>query len=278
MPGARPDFFGKALAGDADAISFDLEDAVPADGKVEARGRVAECVASDAARASGKTIIVRVNAPDSPHFADDVAALAVAGVDLINLPKIGDATMLVAAAETVAAAARAHGRAECPGLLVNIETPGAMARAASIGAAHPAVAGLQVGLNDLFASLGMDRRQPNNAHAALFAIRMAAGEAAVFAYDGAWPDVTDEAGFRAEAQMALSLGYLGKSCIHPRQVSLANEIFGRGSALADARRVVEAAAEAAAAGRGAFLLDGRMIDQPHIAAAEAIVAAAEKGQ
>lgn len=276
VPGARPDFFAKALASDADAISFDLEDSVPEDGKADARARVTECVASDAARAAGKTIIVRVNGPDTPHFAADLDALAVGGVDVINLPKIDDAAAMIAAAEAVANATRTNGREQAIGLLVNIETPVALARAAEIAGAHPAVAGLQVGLNDLFAPLGITRRDPRHVHAALFAIRMAAGEAGVFAYDGAWPDVTDDAGFRAEAAMALSLGYLGKSCIHPRQVALANEAFARTATIEEARRIVTAAGEAAATGRGAFMLDGRMIDRPAIAAAEAVLAAEGK--
>ena len=273
VPGARPDFFAKALAGDADAISFDLEDSVPDDGKADARARVAEYIAADATRASGKTIIVRVNGIDSPHFRNDLMALAIPGVDIINLPKIDDATTMIAAAEAVAAAALANGHDRPIGLLVNIETPRALARAAGIAAAHPAVAGLQVGLNDLFAPLGITRREPAHVHAALFAIRMAAGEAGVFAYDGAWPDVADDAGFRAEAAVALSLGYVGKSCIHPRQVALANEIFARAATLDEARRMVAAAEAAAMTGRGAFLLDGRMIDRPAIAAAEALLAA-----
>lgn len=272
VPGARPDFFEKALAGAADAISFDLEDSVPADGKADARARVAQCVASDAARGSGKTIIVRVNAADTQHFAADLAALALAGVNLINVPKTDDAASARAAAEAVAAAAHANGLDAPPGLLMNIETPRGLSRAADIASAHPAILGLQVGLNDLFQPLGI-ARTPANVHAALWTIRLGAGEGGAFAYDGAWPDVGDEAGFRAEAELARDLGYRGKSCIHPKQVALANAVFGRGmSALAEARRLVSAARAAAAQGRGAFLLDGKMVDRPMVARAEALLA------
>ncbi len=278
VPGARPDLFAKALAGDADAISFDLEDSVPTDGKSAARARVAECVASDAARGSGKTIIVRVNGAATPWFADDLAAVAVAGVDLINLPKIDDAGEARAAAEAVAAAAHARGLETAAGLLMNVETPRGLARAGEIAAAHPAIRGLQAGLNDLFQPLGI-ARTPANVHAALWQIRFGAGEGNAFAYDGAWPDVTDEAGFRAEAELARDLGFLGKSCIHPKQVALANAIFGHGAAaLAEARRIVAAARDAAADGRGAFLLDGKMVDRPMVARAEALLAAEDSGE
>lgn len=279
VPGSRPDFFSKALAGEADALSFDLEDAVPADGKAAARERLLAFLTSDAARATSKTVIVRVNGPDTPHFMADVAAFAHEGIDLINLPKIEDADALGAAAEAVSAAAEGKGSAP-PRLLVNIETPRALARAALIATAHPMVAGLQVGLNDLFAPLAIDRRERDHVHAALWTVRMAAGEARCPAYDGAWPDIADDEGFRAEAELARSLGYDGKSCIHPRQIAIANAVFGGddGEAIAHARRVVAAARDAKAEGRGAFALEGEMIDRPAIARAEALLAANAEGE
>jgi citrate lyase subunit beta/citryl-CoA lyase len=163
-------------------------------------------------------------------------------------------------------------------LLVNIESASGMARAATIARAHPRVTGLQVGLNDLFASLGIDRRDARHVHAALWAIRLAAGEAARRAYDGAWPDLADDDGFRAEAELARSLGYLGKSCIHPRQVAIANAVFDRGDDLARAKRLLAAAAEAEMLGRGAFVFEGAMADAPAIAAArETVRRAGEAG-
>lgn len=278
VPASRPDLFAKAAAGDADALSFDLEDAVPAEGKAAARVRLAEWLTSDAACAIRKTIIVRVNAPDTPFFIDDVTAFARDRVDLINLPKIADGAQMRGAAEAIATAARASDCTAPPRLLVTIETPRALARAAEIATAHPAVAGLQVGLNDLFAGLGIDRRRREHVHAALWAIRLAAGEAGCFAYDGAWPDIADADGFRAEADLARSLGYIGKSCIHPAQVALANAAFGVDAVTFErARRIVTEARAAEAAGRGAFALDGEMIDRPTIAQAEAILAASSAG-
>lgn len=263
VPAARPDFFAKALASDADALSFDLEDSVPADAKAAARVRLAELLASDAVRASAKTIIVRVNGLDTPDFADDIAALRNARVDLVNLPKCEDAAAIEAAAAAIGDTR----------LLPTIETPRALANAAAI-AAHPAVAGLQVGLNDLFATLGIERRHVAHVHAALWTIRMAAGAGGCVAIDGAWPDMADAAGFRAEAELARSMGYAGKSCIHPTQVAVANAVFGHDPATVDrARRIVAAGEDAAAAGRGAFILDGEMIDRPAIEQARALLAA-----
>lgn len=272
VPGTRPELFAKALAGDADALSFDLEDAVAAERKDAARAAVAEFVGSDALAASTKLAIVRVNAPDSPWFAADLAAIARPGVNLINLPKIESAPALLAAVAQLAAAEAGNGVGQPIGLLVNIETPRALAAAAQIAAAHPRVAGLQLGLGDLFEPQGVDRRDRANVHAAMFALRMAAAQAGVFALDGAYADLQDDAGYRAEAEMARRLGFLGKTCVHPRQIALANAAFAATEAeLAAARRIVEAAEQAPE--RGVFVVDGRMVDLPFLKRAQALLAA-----
>jgi citrate lyase subunit beta/citryl-CoA lyase len=273
VPGVRPELFAKALAGEADALSFDLEDSVPAETKDVARAQVVQCLRSPAARASGKTLIVRSNAPGSAHVAADLRALAGSGVDMINLPKVERVEDVLAAVALLERAESEHGVASPIQLLLTIETPRGLHRAAQLAAAHRRVAGLQLGLADLFEPLGIDRRDPANLHAALFELRVAAGAAGVFACDGAFADLRDDAAFRAEARMARRLGYIGKSCIHPRQVSLANEVF-RASAdeIAMARRVVEAARLAAAEGRAAFVVDGQMIDPPFVKRAQAMLA------
>lgn len=264
VPGARPDFFDKALGGDADALSFDLEDSVPESGKAQARERLAEFLRSERVARSGKVLIVRVNALDTPHARDDLAALEpLADHLLINLPKVEDA-------ETVHAAAALTGAR----LLLNIETSKGLRNAAAIASAHRQVAGLQIGLNDLFASLGCERSQRDAVHSVLWQVRLAAGEAGCFAYDGAWPDLGDEDGFRAEAEHARSLGYRGKSCIHPRQVTIVNAIFARGEEAETAQRLLAAAQAAEEEGRGAFLFEGRMIDRPAIEEARATLRAA----
>ena len=276
LPGSRPELFAKGATGAADALSFDLEDAVPEDAKAVARRQVAEFVQSGAAREAGKLVIVRVNALGTPHFVDDIKALAVPGVDLINLPKCESADEVRAAAAAIAHMDSADASASA-GLLVNIESAKGLRHAAQIAAAHPRVRGLQLGLGDLFEPLGIDRYDSANVHAAMFALRLAAGEAGVWCLDGARADIADEIGYLAEARMARSLGFIGKTCIHPKQVVLANSVFALATDEVEfAQRVVAAAREAAALGRGAFTVDGRMIDAPFLRRAEAILAAAGK--
>jgi citrate lyase subunit beta/citryl-CoA lyase len=275
VPGSRPELFAKALAGAADSISFDVEDSVPENSKTYAREQVADFLRSSAVRDSAKSFIVRINAPGSPHFEEDLMAFACQQVALLNLPKAQSAADVRAAAAALEKAERCSGLARPIGLLVNIETTRALRLAAEIAASHPRVTGLQLGLADLFESMHADRRNPANVHAAMFQMAMACAESGKFAYDSAYPDVDDAEGFRREAEQARQLGYVGKSCVHPKQVALANEIFGAATLDVDtARRIVAAAQDAAQAGRGAFLLDGRMIDRPFVKRAEAVLAAA----
>lgn len=269
VPAIRPELFAKAMASQADAVSFDLEDAVPAEHKARAREHLAAFLREPAALR--KTVIVRVNAEGTAEFEADLAALGGLPIDLINLPKTESADDVRVAAKRIARA-----WPQAPGLLVNIESARGLRCAADIASAHSTVAGLQLGLGDLFEPQGIERRNPANVHAAMYALRMAAAEAGVFAYDSAWGDIEDEAGFRSEAQQARALGFLGKSCIHPRQVALANAIFQPSDEeVAAARRIVAAAADANARGHGAFVVDGRMIDPPYLRRAQAIVAAAD---
>jgi len=111
----------------------------------------------------------------------------------------------------------------------------------------------------------------------LLHIRVAAGEAGAFAYDGAWANIQDREGYTREAQAARRLGYLGKSAIHPSQVPLANAVFRPTDAeIAHSLKVVAAAREAKEKGVGAFTVNGRMVDAPFIRHAERILALARR--
>src|SRR6185369_12389077 len=223
VPASRPEFFAKALAGEADALSFDLEDAVDEAMKDEARRELAKFLAG-AGRRHGKTIIVRVNGLATTHFAADIDAVVGSGaVDIVNLPKADTAEDVRRCATAIARAER--GQATGIGILVNIETPKSFRLAAEMAAASPRVVGLQAGWGDLIEPLGIDRYNPAMIESLLLAIRIAAGEASVWAYDGAWANIKDQEGYRREAEASRRLGFIGKSCIHPSQVALANAVF-----------------------------------------------------
>ena len=252
VPASRPELFAKALAGEADAISFDLEDAVQESRKVEARSTLQAFLKERHGQPRGKVIIVRVNGLRTPHFEADVAAVTWPGVDMINLPK-------PESAEGVRAAAAALARVEAErrigrpiGILANIESPRGLRLALEIATAHPRVVGLQLGLGDLFEPYGIDRADARAVHATQLTVRVAAAEAGFWACDTVYGTVADPEGFTREAEAARRLGFIGKSCIHPTQVPLANAVFRPSDAeIAAARRVVEAARGAERDGVGA---------------------------
>lgn len=277
VPGSRPELFAKACAGAADAISIDLEDAVPEGRKAEARATVGAWLREGHAAGSDKLMIVRVNAMETPHFEADVAAVVQPGLHVLNLPKPETADAVRAASALVQRAERENGVTAPVRLLLNVETPRALRDAAALAGADARVMGLQVGLGDLFEPLGIDRREPAAVQQVLLAVRLAAGEAGVEAYDGAFADVRDSDGYLAEAQLARRLGFAGKTCIHPSQVALANQAFRPSDAeIAHALRVAAAAEQAGAQGLGAWLVDGRMVDAPFLRRALAIVATARR--
>jgi citrate lyase subunit beta/citryl-CoA lyase len=274
VPGSRPELFDKAWRTDADALSFDLEDAVAPRSKSQAREFVAEALNS-APRPRSKIAIVRVNRLDGPDFEDDIQAVVRPGLDVINLPKIEDAEAVREAAGKLNELEAKRGIDQKIGILVNIETPRGLRNAAGIAAASDRVAGLQLGFGDLFAPLGIEKSLAAMTSVWL-AVRLAAAEAGVPAYDGAFVGVPDLEAFRAEAIAARALGFAGKSCVHPAQVPIANSVFLPSDAEIDtARRVVAQAEEMDVRGVGAFTMDGVMFDGPLVARAREIIRLSE---
>ncbi|MBE7199285.1 MAG: CoA ester lyase [Parafilimonas terrae] len=271
VPASRPDLFAKAAAGPADALSFDLEDAVPEARKDEARETLAAYL-RDAPSDLRKGVVVRVNAPGTAHFAADLEAVALPRTDLINLPMVEDPSAVTQAAARLDRL-DPEGRIR---ILLNIETPRSLRRAADLACAHPRVAGLQIGYADLLEPCGIDRSDEAALAQIRVAVRLAAAEASVPAYDGAFAAVKEPEAFRAECEAARRHGFAGKTCIHPSQVGIANAAFLPSADEVEwSRRILAAAAEAEARGFGAILVDGRMIDPPFLARARAVVALAD---
>lgn len=281
VPASRPELFEKALTSEADGISFDLEDAVLEHKKPYAREKLHELLHSQMFKelheAHGKKIIVRINGMDSAHFEEDLAVTCDYGVDMINIPKIDtrhDALKSVQALEAQEAkAAKSGATALNISVLANIETPTALQNAADIAAAHQKIWGLQLGLGDLFEPLNIARYEPANVHAVMFTLRIAAGAAHKIAYDSAYTNVADLSGYKDEARRARQLGFLGKTCVHPSQIAVANEVFSpTEEEIRWAEKILASATVNTS--NGAYMLDGRMIDAPFIERARSIVAQA----
>lgn len=284
VPASRPEWYGKALASAADAISFDLEDAVAPERKAAARveltrlldGRV-EPPADWRAAMHAKTLIVRVNAIGTGHFASDLQAAVWPALHLVNLPKVESGDEVCEAAEAMAKLESERGMTRAVGILANIESARGLRLAAEIAAAHPRVVGLQIGYGDLFSPLGIASAEPSATQAVRLAVRLAAGEAGIEAYDGAFVDLADLEAFRRDSLAARRMGLAGRSCIHPSQIAVANEVFRPTEAeVAHALRVVRAADDQLAQGVGAFKVDGRLVDGPFITQARQLVSLARR--
>ena len=252
VPGSRPELFAKAAASAADALSFDLEDAVAKDRKAEARALLAAFLRQSSTEVR-KIFVVRVNAVGTDLFQADLDAVVVPQLDIVNLPMVEDADAVAEAAARLDRLEAETSRSQSIGILANIETPKGLRNAAKIAAAHPRVIGLQIGYADLLEPYGIDRSDLAALAHIRIAVRLAAAEAGVAAYDGAYAIVKNPDGYRAECEAARRHGFAGKSCIHPSQIAIANDVFmPKPAEIERARCILAAAAEAEAKGVGAF--------------------------
>jgi citrate lyase subunit beta/citryl-CoA lyase len=259
MPAANERALEKAKSIPCDALIFDLEDAVAPDAKEIARERACAAAASGAYRR--REVTIRCNGLDTRWGAADVAAAATSGAAAVVIPKVASLAQL----EAVSAALDA---AEAPAAMriwAMIETPTAIFDVRRL-AAHPRVAALVMGTNDLARELRavlVPSRHPLLPHLAVAVL--AAREAGVVVLDGVYNDIGDLDGFRAECVQGHEMGFDGKTLVHPGQVEPANEVWSPTTERIDhARRVIAAFDAAVAEGRGVVTVDGRMIENLHV--------------
>lgn len=260
VPATRQDFYEKALNSQADAICFDFEASVVTAQKPLARLTLSKFLATDFK--TSKTLMVRVNPVSSENFMLDFKVALHPKINIINLPLVNNVHEVKKAAQLV------RDNAPHIRLLINIETAQALRLAADLATSDDLVCGLQLGYADLFKSCRINRRQLDALSYIRLQTRLAASEANIEAYDGAWPYIKDLEGYRTECQHARDLGFAGKSCIHPTQITTANEVFlPTSEEIASAMAIIEKAKEAEKSGLGASSVNGQMIDEPFIQAA-----------
>jgi len=250
VPADRPDRFDKACSSGAGAVIVDLEDAVASQNKDAARAAVAAWLSPQ------RQVLLRINAPGTPWFHDDLAIAAMPGVSGVVLPK-------AERVNDVHAVARAT-RGE---VLPLIETAKGLEQAEAIAQVR-GVSRLVFGSIDFQLDLGIrgDDLELLYFRSRLVFVSRFAGLAPV---DGITVATHDVEKVRADALRARALGFGAKLCIHPAQVNVVNEAFAPSEAeLAWARRVL---VQAQASHGGAVKLDGQMIDRPVVLRAEAIL-------
>lgn len=270
MPGANARALAKARELPADALILDLEDAVSPAAKADARERV--CAAAASGEYGTRTVTIRVNAIGTEWHDEDVRAAAKAGPDAIVVPKVqSDGDVLA-----VERALEAAGAGDETAIWAMLETPRAVLAAERIAASSPRLTVLVMGTNDLAAELyaepGPDRAP---LRAALSHCVLAARAAGRSILDGVYNDVRDAEGFAAECRQGRAWGFDGKTLIHPGQVQPCNEAFSPSQdEVEHARRVIAAFEEAQRAGAGVATVEGRLIENLHVATARRVLALA----
>lgn len=264
IPGSKPRALDKARSLPVDAIIFDLEDAVSVDEKVNARGTLAEALAAGGYGARMK--IVRINGLDTEWGADDARAVADMDADAVLLPKVNSPADLDKLAALTGDLA----------IWAMMETPRGMLNADAI-AAHPKLTGMVMGTNDLAKDLQTRFRADRVPLITSLGLCLLAAKAnGVVIVDGVYNAFKDDAGLKAECDQGRDMGFDGKTLIHPAQVDVTNTAFAPSEAETDlARRQIAAFEEAEAAGQGVAVVDGRIVENLHVATAREILAKAE---
>ncbi|MBK6576141.1 MAG: CoA ester lyase [Sandaracinaceae bacterium] len=271
MPGSNARALDKARSLPADGLILDLEDAVAPDAKATGRQQIVEHV-----RAGGygrRELILRVNALNSPWGFEDLVAAATSGVDAVLLPKIESADAVRQAEQVLVA----HGAPDSLAIWTMMETPRGMLRAEEIADSTPRMAAFVMGTSDLAKDLHCAHTPMRLPMITSLGLCMLAGRAAGLAVlDGVYLDLNDDEGFAASCRQGAELGFDGKTLIHPKTVGAANEAFAPSAAeIAWSRKIIAAHAEAEAAGKGVLLVDGKLIENLHVANARRLVALSE---
>jgi citrate lyase subunit beta/citryl-CoA lyase len=270
MPGSNARALERAKTLPADALIFDLEDAVAPDAKGTARQMVCEAV-----RAGGygqRELIVRLNSLASAWGEADLAAVACCGVDAILLPKVEGREMVRQVLDTLVE----HGASEHLALWCMLETPLGILRAEDI-ATSPRVTALVMGTSDLTKELHARHTRDRLPLLPSLGWCVLVGRAyGLTVLDGVHLDLNDDVGFEQACRQAAGLGFDGKTLIHPKTIATANRVFAPSSAdVESARQIIAAHAEATAQGRGVVVVDGRLIENLHVEEAQRVVALAE---
>lgn len=276
VPGSNAAWLSTVHIYGADVVMFDLEDSVAVREKDSARLLVREALLSPIWRDT--EVVVRVNAHGTPFFADDLEAIVPAGVAVVRLPMVRDASMITdldaRLGEIEARCGREVGSTK---IIAAVESASGVVNAVAIAQASPRMVAIALAAYDYVMDMHTVRgADESELFYARCAILHAARVAGIAAYDVVWADVDDEEGFLREVEMIKRLGFDGKSLVNPRQIEPLHNAYAPTEA--DVKRACEVIAAAQLAdenGQGVVSLNGKMIDAPIIANAERMLRLAE---
>ena len=290
VPGSSPGMFEKALNSGVDFVFLDLEDAVAPDDKVQARKNIIEALNDLDWKGHGITVSVRINGLDTQYMVRDVVDLVEqAGhkIDTLLIPKAGVYADIYMVQAMVTQLEMQQGLKNRIGLEALIETALGMANVEDIArnGTTGRLEALHFGVADYAASNrarttnigGLNPDYPGDQwHFAISRMIVACRAYGLRPIDGPFGDIKDPDGFVLAAKRAAALGCEGKWAIHPTQIELANDVFTPPAReIEKAKRILAALKEAAAQGKGAAALDGRLIDAASERMANNVVKVAE---
>jgi len=270
VPGNNPRFLEKAKKLSADIVCFDLEDSVPDDEKKNARQLIKKALKNRSNYTS--EIFVRTNSPFSGKIPDDLKEIVQQGIDGIVIPKVNNTTELKKI-EKILINFEKKRKLKSVKLIPSIESAEGVVNAYEIASFSNRVLALVFGVFDLLNDLGIEyTKQPEGAKFARQKIVLDATAAGTFALDAIWQDLKDKKGLREDCLIGKNIGYVGKTLIHPDQISTTHEIFHPNKIeIKWAQKVCNIYLKSAKKGRGATVVEGKMVDEVHYKRAKALL-------
>jgi citrate lyase subunit beta/citryl-CoA lyase len=270
VPGNNPRFLEKAKKIQADIVCFDLEDSVPDDEKTSARKLIKNALKSRSEYSS--SIFVRTNSPLSGKIPSDLKEIIQKGIDGIVIPKVNNVTELKKIQKTLSGLEKSK-KLKPIQIIPSIESAEGVVNSYSIASFGKRVTAIVFGIFDLLNDLGVEytKDSPGGKYSR-YKIPVDAAAAGISAIDGIWQDLNDLKGLQKDCNFGKSLGYSGKSVIHPDQISMVHKSFyPNKTEISWAEKVCKVYLKSTKKGKGATTVDGKMIDEVHYKQAQALL-------
>lgn len=270
VPGNNPRFLEKAKKIQADIVCFDLEDSVPDDEKTSARKLIKNALKSRSEYSS--SIFVRTNSPLSGKIPSDLKEIIQKGIDGIVIPKVNNVTELKKIQKTLSGLEKSK-KLKPIQIIPSIESAEGVVNSYPIASFGKRVTAIVFGIFDLLNDLGVEytKDSPGGKYSR-YKIPVDAAAAGISAIDGIWQDLNDLKGLQKDCNFGKSLGYSGKSVIHPDQISMVHKSFyPNKTEISWAEKVCKVYLESTKKGKGATTVDGKMIDEVHYKQAQALL-------
>jgi len=271
VPGNNPRFLAKAKSLAADIVCFDLEDSVPDKEKKKARTLIKNTLKQR--KKYSPDVFVRTNSPESGLVSADLKEIVQKGIDGIVIPKVNSVKELKKIEKIISSLEKKR-KNKGIRLVPSIESALGVVNCYEIASASKRIDALVFGIFDLLNDMGIEytKGNPIGAKYSRYKVPVAATAAGVAAIDGIWQDLKDKNGFTQDCKVGKSLGYSGKSVIHPDQIKTVHKIFHPSKPeIAWAKKVCNVYEKSTKKGRGATVVDGKMIDEVHYKWAKAVL-------